>query len=129
MRRTGREHRYGHPGTVSPPLPMLSGPADSPEIVADFHAMEPLDETAARAFDELREATLAVFAGTALEAGDLIIVDNRAAVHGRTAFRPRYDGQGRWLRRCFAVADLRPSRAIRAAGSQVCAPLGLVSAP
>ncbi|CAM5501584.1 hypothetical protein SRIMM317S_04980 [Streptomyces rimosus subsp. rimosus] len=61
---------------------MLSGPADSPEIVADFHAMEPLDETAARAFDELREATLAVFAGTALEAGDLIIVDNRAAVHG-----------------------------------------------
>ncbi|MEU7260977.1 TauD/TfdA family dioxygenase [Streptomyces rimosus] len=108
---------------------MLSGPADSPEIVADFHAMDPLDETAARAFDELREAMLAVLAGTVLEAGELIIVDNRAAVHGRTAFRPRYDGQDRWLRRCFTVAGLRPSRATRAAGSQVCAPLGPVSAP
>ncbi|MEU7228064.1 TauD/TfdA family dioxygenase [Streptomyces chrestomyceticus] len=85
--------------------------------------MEPLDETAARAFDELREAMLAVLDGAVLEAGDLIVVDNRTAVHGRTAFRPRYDGQDRWLRRCFAVADLRPSRAVRTPGSQVCAPL------
>ncbi|RSO49616.1 hypothetical protein DMH15_02780 [Streptomyces sp. WAC 06725] len=72
---------------------MLSGPVDSPEIVADFHAMEPLDESAARAFGELREATLAALASTVLEAGDLIIVDNRAAVHGRTAFRPATTGR------------------------------------
>ncbi|MEU2792831.1 TauD/TfdA family dioxygenase [Streptomyces sp. NPDC007100] len=116
-------------GVVSPPLPVLSGPATDPEIVADFHAMEPLDETAARAFDELREAMLAVLVGTVLEAGDLIVVDNRAAVHGRTAFRPRYDGRDRWLRRCFAVADLRPSRAVRAPGSQVCAPLRPAGGP
>lgn len=110
-------------GAVSPPLPVLSGPAADPELVADFHAMEPLDDTAARAFDELREAMLAVLVGTVLEAGDLVVVDNRAAVHGRTDFRPRYDGRDRWLRRCFAVADLRPSRGVRAPGSQVCAPL------
>ncbi|WP_238782859.1 TauD/TfdA family dioxygenase [Streptomyces monomycini] len=116
-------------GTVSPPLPVLSGPDTDPEIVADFHAMEPLDATAARAFDELREAMLAVLDGAVLEAGDLIVVDNRAAVHGRTAFRPRYDGQDRWLRRCFAVADLRPSRAVRPPGSQVCAPLKPAGAP
>ncbi|MEU7150198.1 TauD/TfdA family dioxygenase [Streptomyces sp. NPDC045456] len=116
-------------GVVSPPLPVLSGPDSDPEIVADFHAMEPLDETAERAFGELRDAMLAVLDGAVLEAGDLIVVDNRTAVHGRTAFRPRYDGQDRWLRRCFAVADLRPSRAARAPGSQVCAPLKAVGGP
>jgi len=39
-----------------------------------------------------------------------VIVDNRVTVHGRTAFRPRYDGADRWLQRTFAVADLRRSR-------------------
>ncbi|MFF9090316.1 TauD/TfdA family dioxygenase [Streptomyces sp. NPDC014991] len=132
--RISHSSSFGGPGggaatAVSPPLPVLSGPAATPELVADFHAMEPLDETAARAFDELREAMLAVLVGTVLEAGDLIVVDNRAAVHGRTDFRPRYDGRDRWLRRCFAVADLRPSRAVRAPGSQVCAPLRPAGGP
>ncbi|WP_051886754.1 TauD/TfdA family dioxygenase [Streptomyces hygroscopicus] len=110
-------------GTVSPPLPVLSGPPAAPELVVDFHAMEPVDEAAARALGELRDAMCAVLVGAVLKAGDLLVVDNRAAVHGRSDFRPRYDGRDRWLRRCFAVADLRRSRGVRAAGSQVCAPL------
>ncbi|WP_158712205.1 TauD/TfdA family dioxygenase [Streptomyces rimosus] len=87
-----------------------------------------MDETAARAFDELREAMLAVLAGTALEAGDLIIVDNRAAVHGRTAFRPRYDGQDRWQRRCSrSPTCARPAPS--GPPDPRCAPLGPVGAP
>lgn len=35
----------------------------------------------------------------ALEPGDLLIVDNDAAVHGRGSFRARYDGTDRWLKR------------------------------
>ncbi|MFI0773341.1 TauD/TfdA family dioxygenase [Streptomyces sp. NPDC021212] len=124
---------FGHDGTgtgdVSLPLPVLSGPDAEPELVADFHSMEPLDEAAGRAFGELHDAMCAVLVGTVLEAGDLIVVDNRTAVHGRTGFRPRYDGHDRWLRRCFAVADLRRSRGVRAAGSQVCAPLRPRSGP
>ncbi|GGZ50240.1 L-asparagine oxygenase [Streptomyces inusitatus] len=116
---------FGRAGgdAVSPPLPVLSGPDSEPELIADFHAMEPAGDTAARAFGELHGAMSAVLVGAVLEAGDLMIVDNRAAVHGRTGFQPRYDGGDRWLRRCFAVADLRPSRGVRAAGSQVCPPL------
>ncbi|MFI8194544.1 TauD/TfdA family dioxygenase [Streptomyces sp. NPDC085946] len=110
-------------GAVSMPLPVLSGPDAEPELIADFHAMEADGDRAARALDELRDAMLAVLVGTVLDEGDLIVVDNRAAVHGRTGFRPRYDGRDRWLRRCFAVADLHRSRGLRAAGSHVCAPL------
>ncbi|QER90441.1 oxygenase (plasmid) [Streptomyces tendae] len=34
-----------------------------------------------------------------LDPGDLLIIDNDTAVHGRVAFRPRYDGTDRWLKR------------------------------
>jgi L-asparagine oxygenase len=108
-------------------LPVLTGPVQQPELCVDFHAMEGLSEDAAWALNQLREAMTAVLAGAVLEPGDLIIVDNRAAVHARTDFAPRYDGHDRWLRRCFTVADLSRSRAARVAGSHVCAPLSAIT--
>ncbi|WP_198347609.1 hypothetical protein [Nocardia terrae] len=43
-------------------------------------------------------------------AGSVLLTFRRVTVHGRTAFHPRYDGADRWLRRTFAVTDLRRSR-------------------
>jgi L-asparagine oxygenase len=40
--------------------------------------------------------------GIVLESGDVLVIDNRKAVHGRSKFRPRYDGTDRFLIRCFA---------------------------
>jgi L-asparagine oxygenase len=34
-----------------------------------------------------------------MRAGDIAIIDNDVAVHGRIPFRPRYDGTDRWLKR------------------------------
>jgi L-asparagine oxygenase len=51
--------------------------------------------------------------GVALEAGDLLVVDNAVAVHGRSPYSPRFDGTDRWLQRAFVVSDLRPSAADR----------------
>ncbi|WP_433261425.1 TauD/TfdA family dioxygenase [Actinosynnema sp. CS-041913] len=46
-----------------------------------------------------------------LRPGDLLVVDNDVLVHGRVAFRPRYDGTDRWLKRVLVRAPrLRPSR-------------------
>lgn len=109
---------------VSPPLAVLDGSPDDPDVVADFHAMEPMTDGARRAFDELRKVLEPALVGTVMDRGTLLVVDNRTAVHGRTAFTARHDGTDRWLRRCFTVADLRRSRTCRAAGSRVCAPLG-----
>ncbi|WP_218577962.1 TauD/TfdA family dioxygenase [Phytohabitans rumicis] len=36
-----------------------------------------------------------------LAPGDLLIVDNDAMVHGRVAFRARYDGTDRWVKRAL----------------------------
>jgi L-asparagine oxygenase len=37
-----------------------------------------------------------------LEAGDVLVLDNRVYLHGRSKFTPRYDGTDRFLIRCFA---------------------------
>jgi alpha-ketoglutarate-dependent taurine dioxygenase len=48
-----------------------------------------------------------------LRAGDVLVVDNTLAVHGRTPFVARYDGTDRWLQRTMTVADLAASAADR----------------
>jgi len=40
-----------------------------------------------------------------LQNGEIILIDNMRAVHGRSQFYPKYDGNDRFLVRCFAVYD------------------------
>jgi L-asparagine oxygenase len=94
----------------SPLMPVLSGSWSDPELCVDFHAMEGTTPRAAQALENLRTRMVGSLVGTVLEPGDLLIVDNRKAVHGRTGFSPRYDGEDRWLRRCFAIADIRDAQ-------------------
>ncbi|WP_106399964.1 TauD/TfdA family dioxygenase [Actinocorallia populi] len=54
---------------------------------------------ACKALDELAAAFGACAVNIALEPGDALVIDNRRAVHGRTAFTPAYDGTDRWLQR------------------------------
>ena len=105
-------------------MPVLTGCPSDPDVCVDLHATEPTTPAARHALGELRRALLGSLVGTALQPGDLLIVDNRKAVHGRTGFIPRYDGRDRWLRRCFAVADIRGSNPMRYPGSRVHRPLG-----
>lgn len=103
------------------PIPhgVLSGATEDPDVKVDFSATKPLTERAAAAMESL-QLLFGEHAHTHhLQPGELAIVDNRVTVHGRTAFQPRYDGKDRWLQRTFALADLRDSRAHRAADGHV----------
>jgi hypothetical protein len=40
-----------------------------------------------------------------LDEGDLLVVDNRRALHGRVPFEARHDGSDRWLLRAYVWAD------------------------
>lgn len=44
-----------------------------------------------------------------LQTGDLLIIDNKRAVHGRTPFQARYDGTDRWLKRVLVTTQHIPS--------------------
>ena len=107
----------------SPAMPVLTGAVTDPDLCVDFHATEAMTPQAAAALDALRTLMLGALVGLVLQPGDLLIVDNRKAVHGRTGFTPSYDGEDRWLRRCFAVADIRASHPLLYPSSRVHRPL------
>ena len=58
---------------------------------------------------QLRELIEEIKTSVVLEPGDLLVVDNNIAVHGRSPFTARFDGADRWLQRSFVVTDLAPS--------------------
>ncbi|MFE6871874.1 TauD/TfdA family dioxygenase [Kitasatospora sp. NPDC057692] len=102
------------PGTASgaeaEPRPVLSGAPEDPDIRMAQLVTTPLTPRAAAALAEFGRACEATARTLCLTPGDLVVLDNRVTVHGRTAFRPRYDGADRWLQRTYATTDLRRSR-------------------
>ena len=101
------------------PIRVLDGPHARPHLRVDFAETEGTDKVAQDALDALHRAAIHTQAVTRLVAGDLLIVDNRRALHGRTPFVPQYDGTDRWLLRSFITKDLRPSEDARPADSRI----------
>lgn len=101
---------FGSGGGETPRHPVLFGDPDDPDMRIDLAATVPLTDRARAALDELGRAFDRAARTIVLMPGDLAIVDNRVTTHGRTAFRPRYDGCDRWLQRTFVATDLRRSR-------------------
>ncbi|TCO56100.1 guanitoxin biosynthesis L-enduracididine beta-hydroxylase GntD [Actinocrispum wychmicini] len=119
---TGRTHSMQVMQDAPEPCAVLFGDDQQPYLRVDPAFMEPLpgDTEAKDALadlvnqleDQLREVTVGP--------GDLFIVDNYKAVHGRSAFQARYDGTDRWLKKAVCSRDLRKSRSLRpAAGARV----------
>ncbi|MFE0119359.1 TauD/TfdA family dioxygenase [[Kitasatospora] papulosa] len=92
------------------PRPVLSGAVEDPDIRMAQLVTTPLTPRATEALFEFGRACEATARTLRLAPGDLVIIDNRVTVHGRTAFHPRYDGADRWLQRTYATMDLRRSR-------------------
>jgi L-asparagine oxygenase len=113
--RTAVDESYlhGRQNVLGAPMAVLTGDCELPTMVFDADLMVGTDEAADDALQCLAEAVADLQIGVALEAGDLLVVDNAVAVHGRTPFAPRFDGTDRWLQRAMVVSDLRPSAADR----------------
>ena len=90
-------------------MPVLRGERDRPSMIFDAELMVGVDAEADDALRSLRAVVESHHTGIALEAGDLLIVDNDVAVHGRSSYEPRWDGYDRWIQRAMAVTDLTPS--------------------
>ncbi|HEY2443527.1 MAG TPA: guanitoxin biosynthesis L-enduracididine beta-hydroxylase GntD [Streptosporangiaceae bacterium] len=98
-----------------PRVAVLSGADDRPYLRIDPYYMDltRVGEAAKNAFRQLSRGIDASIRGYALQAGEILILDNYRAVHGRRAFQARFDGTDRWLRRLSVTRDLRKSRARR----------------
>jgi alpha-ketoglutarate-dependent taurine dioxygenase len=93
--------------------PLVTGTRDEPTFVFDADLTVGVDTYAEDVLGAVRAAIGDVETSVVLEPGDLLVVDNNVAVHGRSPFAARFDGTDRWLQRSFVVADLAPSAADR----------------
>ena len=98
---------------LRPSAPVLWGDPADLCMTFDADLMVAADATARRALVELGDAVRAHHASVVLDEGDLLVIDNTRSVHGRSPYKPRFDGTDRWLQRAFVVDDLAPSAADR----------------
>lgn len=100
------------------PIAVLFGASDEPYLRIDPHYMEGVqgedERKALHAFGAALDSTMT---GVVLRPGDICLIDNYRAVHGRRPFRARFDGTDRWLRRLNVTRDLRKSREFRLSAS------------
>lgn len=84
-------------------------------MVIDRVYMSPLDEGAAAAFRTAVDAIDTAIQRVPISAGDILLIDNDRAVHGRDHFRARFDGTDRWLLKSSIARSLEPSSSFRLA--------------
>ena len=75
-------------------------------LVYDELLMRGTTLEAQAALNALHRAVKEATQHVVLAAGDLLVIDNDRAVHGRTPFTPRYDGTDRWLKRSLVMRTL-----------------------
>jgi hypothetical protein len=81
---------------------------DLTQIVYDRALMTGLTRRAHKALDALSWSVSRVSKTVFLGTNDLLIIDNKRVVHGRTPFSARYDGSDRWIKRALVSNHLPP---------------------
>lgn len=84
----------------------LTATAQGWSLVYDQLLMHGTTPRAIAALSALHDAVKHTTQQVALTTGDILVIDNHRAVHGRTPFAPRYDGTDRWLKRALVVQSL-----------------------
>jgi len=100
-------------GDIRGPMPIISGTEDDPKLVFDQDLMSSPDPRAKELITRIINLYYQYKLRHNLTPGEIILVDNNRAVHGRSAFSPKYDGKDRFLIRAFATFDLKKSEYAR----------------
>jgi L-asparagine oxygenase len=106
-------------GDVRGPLPILQGNKIDPILTFDQDLMSGVDETSESMIGKIVNVYYSQRLSHNLTPGEIIFIDNRRAVHGRSPFFPKYDGADRFLVRCFAVFDYEKSKHARLHGGRM----------
>ncbi|PJZ70483.1 amino acid hydroxylase [Leptospira perolatii] len=95
------------------PVSLLFGNPNHPyiRIDPDYMMAIPGDAEAERALSVVVDQINRNLYDLALREGDLVVIDNLQVVHGRRAFKARFDGYDRWLKRVNIKRDLRQAAA------------------
>lgn len=108
--RTSVDYNFGNSDAErgnGPLIRVLFGDPASPMIAYDDEYIAGTDPEAQAALDRLRVILHENMYEVDLAPGEILLLDNLKTVHGRTAFKARYDGTDRWLQRLLVTRDLR----------------------
>lgn len=105
-------------GDVRGPLSILNGSVCDPTLVFDQDLMFGTTEFAEVMIDKIVDTYYNHRIKYNLQPGEIILVDNNRAIHGRSPFFPRYDGNDRFLVRSFGTFDYEKSAYARPRGKR-----------
>jgi L-asparagine oxygenase len=108
-------------GEVRGPLAIVGGAEEDPSIVFDQDLMSGTTGEAQAMIARIVEVYRSERFAVTLEPGQILLVDNVRAVHGRSPFKPNFDGSDRFIIRSFAVRDLVRTRYARPHNSRTIA--------
>lgn len=95
------------PDAIRGPFPILSGPDDDPYVLVDQDLMHGITADAQKLLEKVVQVYIENRDAHNLQPGDLLMLDNLRAMHGRSPYTPRFDGKDRFIARGFVVRDRR----------------------
>lgn len=94
-------------------IAVLFGNKSDPSLRLDPYFMDKVEDSESQdALDALIELTTNSLIEVALNPGEIIIIDNYEVVHGRRAFKARFDGTDRWYKRINVIRDIRRCQSV-----------------
>jgi hypothetical protein len=100
-------------GDIRGPFPILQGSTEDPRLLFDQDLTIGITEEAEKIKHKIIDLYYRYRIQHNLKPGEILLIDNRRAVHGRSQFSPRYDGRDRFLIRSFSVYDYERTRYAR----------------
>jgi L-asparagine oxygenase len=105
----GVDLSFDKKGEIRGPIPILTDWG----LTFDQDLMNGINEKANQLLDKIVQIYYRHRSVHCLKEGDILFINNRQAVHGRSGFEPKYDGKDRFLVRCFGTLDLERSNRVR----------------
>ena len=106
-------------GDIRGPMPILSDNQTHPKLVFDQDLMRGITEESEMLRKKLIDIYIEHRAEHILQPGEIILLDNRCVVHGRSPFTAKYDGCDRFIIRSFVTLDYDYSSYARSIGSRM----------
>lgn len=92
-------------GNERGPIPIICGSDENPILVFDQDLMIGISEEANEIIKKITNIYYQYRIQHCLQPGEIMIINNNKALHGRSGFKPKYDGKDRFLIRCFGMLD------------------------
>lgn len=108
-------------GDIRGPFSILSGDEKDPFFIFDQDLMKGVNIESNNMIQKIVNIYYKNRIEHNLKSGEIILIDNRRAIHGRSSFFPNYDGYDRFLIRCFATFNYDKTSYARKNNSRIVA--------